>query len=101
VTDIPLDRPALNGLLYRIQMGAFSKPIEPDKFGGIVPICGETVQNTTIIKYYAGTFNHISDAEKALIKIREYGFKDAYVVSFYNGKIIPINRAKEIEKEVQ
>ena len=45
-------------------------------------------------------FSKMGDAEKALNKIREYGFKDAYIVSFYNGKIIPINRAKELEKEI-
>ena len=41
----------------------------------------------------------MSDAEKALNKIREYGFKDAYIVSYFDGRYIPTNRAKELEKE--
>lgn len=99
VNEIPLNQPLPDGLLYRIQMGAFSKTIEPDRFKGIIPIAGETVQNGQITKYYAGIFSRMDDAEKALNKIREYGFKDAYIVSSFNGKNIPINRAKEIEKD--
>lgn len=97
--DIPLDKPLPNGVIYRIQMGAFSKPIEPDRFKGIVPISGETLKNGEIKKYYAGLFSRMSDAEKALNKIREYGFKDAYIVSYFDGRSIPTNRAKELEKE--
>lgn len=97
--DIPLNKPLPEGLLYRIQMGAFSKTIEPDRFKGVTPIAGETIPNSVITKYYAGMFSKMEDAEKALIKIREYGFKDAYIVSFFNGKGIPINRAKELEKD--
>lgn len=98
--DIPLNQPIKDGLIYRIQMGAFSKPVEADRFKGITPIYGETLQNN-VTKFYAGVFSRAEDAEKALIKVRENGFKDAYVVSFYNGKTIPINRAKEIEKDDQ
>ncbi|HEX2934432.1 MAG TPA: SPOR domain-containing protein [Bacteroidales bacterium] len=97
--DIPLDKPLPDGVIYRIQMGAFSKPIEPDRFKGIVPISGETLKNGEIKKYYAGLFSRMSDAEKALNKIREYGFKDAYIVSYFDGRYIPTNRAKELEKE--
>lgn len=99
VGDIPLDQPLPEGVIYRIQMGAFSKPIEPDRFKGIVPISGETLKNGEIKKYYAGLFSRMSDAEKALNKIREYGFKDAYIVSYFDGRYIPTNRAKELEKE--
>jgi hypothetical protein len=97
--EIPLDRPLPKGVIYRIQMGAFSKPIEPERFKGIVPISGETLKNGEIKKYYAGLFSRMSDAEKALNKVREYGFKDAYIVSYYDGAYIPSNRAKELEKE--
>lgn len=99
VSDIPVNQSLPDGLLYRIQMGAFSKVIEADRFKGITPISGETVQNTTVTKFYAGMFSKMDDAEKALNKIREYGFKDAYIVSFFNGKTIPINRAREMEKD--
>jgi hypothetical protein len=97
--QIPFNQALPAGLIYQVQLGAFSKVVEPGRFKGIVPIYGETLQRGNITKYYAGLFNRMADAEKALNKIREYGFKDAYIVSFYNGKNIPINRAKELEKE--
>jgi tetratricopeptide (TPR) repeat protein len=101
VSEIPINQPIPNGLIYRIQMGAFSNPIEPNRFKGIIPISGETVSNGKITKYYAGLFNRMIDAEKALNKIKEYGFKDAYIVAFYDGKSIPSNRATTIEKMQQ
>lgn len=99
VDQIPLNQPLPAGLIYRIQMGAFSKIIEPDRFKGIIPISGVTMQNGTVTKYYAGLFNQFPDAEKALNRIKEFGFRDSYIVSFYDGKSIPINRAREIEND--
>jgi hypothetical protein len=98
-TDIPLDQPLPQGIIYKIQMGAFSQPVDPERFKGIVPISGETVNASGVKKYYAGLFNKMADAEKVLIKIKEYGFKDAYVVAFYDGKQVPSNRAIELEKD--
>jgi tetratricopeptide (TPR) repeat protein len=96
--DIPMDQPIPQGIVYRIQMGAFSQPIAPERFKGIMPLFGETLQNGLVKKYYAGNFSRNSDAEKALNKVREYGFRDAYLVSYYNGKTIPVIRAKDLEK---
>ncbi len=97
--QIPINQSLPSQLIYRVQLGAFSKPIEPDKFKGIVPISAETLQNVTVTKYYAGYFNRFTDAEKALNKIKELGIKDSYIVSFFDGKSIPINRAREIESD--
>jgi hypothetical protein len=99
IDQIPLNQPLPSDLIYRIQMGAFSKVIEPDRFKGIVPISGETLQNGTVTKYYAGFFNRFTDAEKALSRIKELGFRDSYIVSFFDGKSIPVNRAREIEND--
>lgn len=101
LNDIPLNQKLPQDIIFRVQMGAFSKTIEPDRFKGIVPIYGETIPNSLVVKYYAGLFNRFSDAEKALNKIREYGFKDAYIVSYYNGKSIPLSRAKEMQKDLK
>jgi tetratricopeptide (TPR) repeat protein len=97
-SEIPVNQPLPNGIVYRIQMGAFSKTIEPDRFKGIMPISGETITNSNVTKFYAGFFGRFADAEKALNKIKEYGFKDAFIVSSYNCKSIPTSRAVEMEK---
>lgn len=96
--QVPVNPPVINGLVYRIQLGVFSQAVDPKNFKGMVPVIGESLQNGAT-KFYTGLFRHLSDAEKALNKVHELGFKDAFIVSFYNGIKIPSNRAKEIEME--
>ena len=98
IEDIPLDQPLPSGLIYRIQLGAFSKSVSPDRFKGIFPISGESKPNG-ITKYYAGEFRKNADAEMALNKVRDIGFKDAFITAYYNGQSISSVRAKELEKD--
>jgi hypothetical protein len=84
-----------DGLLFRIQLGVFSKPVLNDTFKGLSPVSYEIVDGK--IKYYAGIFYSSESAAKALKDVREYGFSDSFLVPFYNGKIISIEKAKEIE----
>lgn len=96
--QIPVNPPVIEGLIYRIQLGVFSKAVDPAGFKGMAPIVGEALQNGAT-KFYAGLFNRLSDAEKALNKVHDLGFKDAYIVSFFNGTYLPSNRAKQLEKD--
>lgn len=96
--EIPLNPPLIEGLIYRIQLGVFSKSVNPGSFKGMAPLIGETLPNGST-KYYAGLFSRLTDAENALNKVHEIGLKDAYIISFYNGTKISSNRAKELEKD--
>jgi hypothetical protein len=87
------------GLIYRIQLGAFSKPRSWDAFGGITPVCYEQVANTTLLKYYAGKFSTVTAVTHALEKVRGQGFPDAFIVAFSDGKLISTEMAREIEFE--
>ena len=93
---IPIDEPLPSGVAYKIQMGAYSKPLPENTFKGVTPITGEKLENG-VIKYYAGLFILHADADDALRKIRDYGFKDAYIVAFYNRITITPERAKQLE----
>jgi hypothetical protein len=93
---IPVDEPLPDGVVYMIQLGAFSKPLPANTFKGLTPISGEKLPNG-ITKYYAGLFYRFADAESALRKVHEYGFKDAFIVAFYNRKTINPERAKQLE----
>ncbi len=86
------------GLLYRIQLGVFSKPVPYNYFGGLWPITGEEITNREMKKYYAGLFSHRNEAEKALLSVRKEGFTDAFIVAWFNGKKVSLNRASDIEK---
>jgi hypothetical protein len=93
---IPVDEPLPDGVVYKIQLGAFSKPLPANTFKGLTPLSSEKLANG-ITKYYVGLFRRFTDGDDALRKVREYGFKDAYMVAFYNRKIINSDRAKQLE----
>lgn len=94
---IPLDITFTEGIIYRLQLGAFSKQITWDKFGGLTPLTGEVIPERNITKYYVGLFTNTKQSQEALAKVREYGYKDAFIVSYFNGKKISIQRARDIE----
>ena len=93
---IPLDKPLPDGVVYKIQLGAFVQPLPANTFRGLTPVSGERLENG-IIKYYAGLFGLYSDADDALLKVRQYGYKDAFIVAFFNRQSISPERAKQLE----
>ena len=88
-----------NGLVYRIQLGVFSKPKPDDAFGGINPVCFEEINNTSVLKYYTGLFYSLNGVSRGLEQVKKNGFPDAFIVAFLDGKPITTERAKEIEFE--
>jgi len=95
---IPVDTLRHNGISYKIQVGVFSKPVDYQQFKGISPISAEKIVENGFTRYYAGIFSNIKETELALEKVRNYGFREAFIVSFYNGKKISLIRAREIEQ---
>ena len=83
------------GLIYRIQLGAFSNTVPDNTFGGLAPVSKEEVSHNT--KYYVGYFKSITEARQALNKIKKYGYPDAFVVSYYEREKISVQQAREIE----
>jgi tetratricopeptide (TPR) repeat protein len=95
---IPLDTTVKTGIYYKIQVGVFSKPVDFQQFRGLTPISAEKIIESGFTRYYVGLFSNIKDTELALEKTRNYGFREAFIVSFYNGKKISLIRAREIEQ---
>jgi len=93
---IPIDEPLPDGVVYKIQLGAFSRPAPANTFRGLAPVSGERLENG-VIRYYAGLFRLFSDADDALRKVRTYGFNDAFIVAFFNRITINIDRARQLE----
>ncbi len=92
---IPIDSPLPDGVIYRIQIGAFSTLREPQFFKGMVPVFGESVGKLT--KYFIGNITTYSSAENALGVVKSKGFKDAFIIAWYNGKKITPQRAQSLE----
>jgi hypothetical protein len=85
---IPIDEKLPDGLVFKVQMGAFKNVIPQDLFKGISPVSGETTPKG-FIRYTAGLFFTCESADKAKKEIRTLGFPDAFVVAFMDGKRIP------------
>jgi len=86
------------GVFYRIQMAAISQAASWDQFGGIQPVTVEQDPERKLMKYYAGKFTQYPPAESALIRIREAGFRDAFIVGYYNGERMSTEQVREFEK---
>lgn len=94
---IPMNTDLPDGVIYKIQLGVYSKKVENEFFGGLNPISGVTIPEKGLFKYYTGIFNNYDKASETLVKVKQYGYKDAFIVSFYNKQKISVNRAKELE----
>jgi len=94
---IPEGLPATGGLVYRVQLGVFSKPMPDDAFGGISPVWLEHENGTPDFRYFAGLFRTLASASRAQQMIRKGGIPDAFIVPFLDGLPITMERAKELE----
>lgn len=86
------------GVFYRVQLAAVSQEINWDQFGGIQPITVEKTNDGKFTKYFAGKFSKYSDTESALSRVRSAGFKDAFIVGYYNGHKMSVEQVREFEK---
>ncbi len=85
------------GLIYRIQLGAFSKPRPSEAFGGISPVTYEQIENSSVLKYYAGVFYSLNGVTAAIGQVKKIGFPDAFIVAYLDGNLISTEKAKEVE----
>ncbi|KAA3650326.1 MAG: hypothetical protein DWP98_05215 [Bacteroidetes bacterium] len=90
---IPVDPTMPEGLVYKVQIGAFRNPIAQNLFKGFAPLMAEKVPNG-ITRYTAGVFVIEREAVFARNEIRKLGYPDAFVVAFLNGKRISISQAR-------
>jgi hypothetical protein len=94
---IPRDFQLPNGLIYRIQLGAFSQNLPFDAFGGLTPLMAEEINTKEVTKYYVGIFKSSREARKALEQVKSIGFPDAFIVPYIDRKKISIQAAREFE----
>ncbi len=97
---IPIGNENRSGLVYRVQVGAFSNPIPTTMYSEFDPVSGEVISGTNITRYMAGYFSTSNDAYNAQSKIRGFGYSDAFVVAYCNGeRISSIGEAKRRQSE--
>jgi len=96
---IPINPPLPEGLVFKVQIGAFFKPVKNDVFKGLSPLTAEKLEESKYYRYFVGLFY----SEDAAIMVRDYirpmGYPDAFVVAFYNGKRITLFEARQLIKQ--
>jgi hypothetical protein len=94
---IPLNEKLPDGLVFRVQIGAFKNPIALDAFKGLTPIGGETTPQG-FIRYQAGLFDKYNNANAVKNDLKNLGYKDAFVVAYLNGKRVNLADALDTLK---
>jgi hypothetical protein len=92
---IPVNPVLPEGLVYKVQIGAFRNPPSPAIYQNIQPVSAETTPSG-LTRYTAGFFTQFANADAAKNEIRGMGYKDAFVVAFYHGKRISMDDANRI-----
>jgi hypothetical protein len=95
--ELPIEAAAPSGLIFRVQVGAFAKPIPEERFNEFSPVSGEKLNNG-ITRYLAGFFNNRTAALDAQKAIRAIGYADAFPVAYCNGKRISMDEARRLEE---
>lgn len=94
---IPLNAKLNDGLLYRVQIGAFKMLIANNSFSGLSPINAEKTGNG-YYRYTAGNYSEYNTANNVKNELRKIGYRDAYVVCYYNGKRVSRSESLSISK---
>lgn len=83
-----------DGVIYKVQVGAFRNPISQDLFKGFAPLMAESGANG-ITRYSAGLFDSEGAAVRARDQIRALGYRDAFVIVFRDGERTSINAIRD------
>ncbi len=94
---LPIFESNPSGLNFRVQVGAFRRPVREDVYREFTPVSGQKLNNGLIV-YMAGYFNNSSDAVGAQKTIRSIGYSDAFVVAYCNDERLPFWKGKEHER---
>lgn len=97
-TKIPVGVKSPEGLVYRVQVGAFARPLRSDVFSEFNPVSGEKIEGTNITRYMAGYFNSSETVVNAQKQIRGLGYSDAFIVAYCNGERITFGEARRLEE---
>ena len=94
--DHPINVALPEGLIFRVQVGAFRKPVPNQLFREFGPVSGEVLTNG-LTCYLAGYFNSSVDAIETRTMIRRLGYADAFIVAYCDGKRMSFNEGKTME----
>ncbi len=95
---IPLDEKIPDGLVFKVQIGAFKNALPNNTFKGLSPVIAQSTPNG-YIRYMAGNFEKYESANAVKNDLKNLGYNDAFVVAYYNGKRINLNEGVDKARE--
>ena len=95
-TPIPVGLPCPEGLVFRVQVGAFRKPVPAERFREFTPVDGKVLANGLTV-YMAGYFQSSAEALQQQNFIRTLGYADAFVVAYQNCTRLSLAQGRALE----
>lgn len=86
-------------LIYRIQIGAFSEPIPASFYVDFKDLSLEKKEGTEMTRIMTGNFYSQEEVKSVKSQIQNQGFKDAFIVAYYNGDRIELAEALIMEQQ--
>lgn len=85
-----------NEVFFTVQImtSAFEKKLEPASFKGVAGV--SVYQDGKLYKYIVGKSSTLDDASKLKTKMKDAGFKDAFIIALSNNKRISIEEAQSL-----
>ncbi len=93
---IKMNEPLPGGIVFKVQIGAFNKPVADNAFGSVSPVSGEIIPNSNLIRYTAGLFTVFDEASNARKELNGLNYKDAFVVAYCYGKRMSVTEARAL-----
>ena len=90
--DIIQPQANIESTVYRVQIGAFNIKLSEKIFEGVDNVVSFK-GNDGLVRYMTGSFNNYSDAINYRSQMRSRGFDDAFVVTFKDGKRVPLSKS--------
>ncbi len=87
-----------DGLVYRVQVGAFKNALPDHVFKEFSPISTEQIPESDITRFLAGFFPTQASAQAAQKEIIDLGYNDAFVIAYVDGERISLTEANKLLK---
>ena len=98
-TVVSKDEMVVEGVSYRVQFLTSEKELKSDakEFKGVTGY--QSYKQDGVWRYTMGNETTIARAKNIQNDMRKKGFKDAFVIAFYNGKRISLQEARELQEQ--
>ncbi|MBO7488911.1 MAG: N-acetylmuramoyl-L-alanine amidase [Bacteroidales bacterium] len=100
-TVVRKDEVVVDGVTYRVQFLTSEKALNEGakEFKGVTGY--QEYKQDGVYRYTMGNEKTVSKAKYLQSELRKKGFKDAFVIAFYNGKRISLQEARELQEQEQ